>query len=80
MVAKKKPMLYLDITKPNSSGNYYLLSEKKNKVVGEVPKIKYEKHPEDYLNEEITPIRYTGWRKKKGIKKIKSKVKRCKCK
>jgi len=79
MVVKKKPMLLLDITKPNSSGNYYLINQK-NKIVGEVPKLKYEKHPEDYLNEEITPFTYTGWRKKKGIKKIKSKVKRCKCK
>jgi len=77
MVVKKKPMLYLDITKPNADGVYYLLNQK-NKVVGEVSEKEYLKHPDRFMNEDITPIQYTGYREKK--KSIKPKTKRCKCK
>jgi len=52
-----------------------------NKIVGEITATEYEKHPEKYLTDEITPIRYTGWRKKKATKpKSKRKKKDCGCK
>lgn len=76
MVVKKKSMLYLDITKPNTEGNYYILNHK-NKVIGEVPAKDYLKHPDRFMNDEIVPIKYTGLREKKLTK---LKVKRCKCK
>jgi len=77
MVVKKKiPVIYLDVTKPNSEGNFYLLNQK-NKVVGEVPAKEYLKNPDKFMNDEIMPIQYTGWREKKDNK---SKAKRCKCK
>jgi hypothetical protein len=76
MVVKKKPMMYLDVTKPNADNNYYLI-DSKNKIVGEVPVSKYQKNPEKYLSDEITPMTYTGWRKKQFKK---PKTKRCKCK
>lgn len=81
MIKHKEPKhLYLDVTEPNAEKNYYLLNKYKRKnimgeIVGEVPVSEYVKHPENYLTDEITAIRRTGWRKKK---KTKSKTKRAK--
>jgi hypothetical protein len=82
MVVKKKPMLYLDITKPNTGNNFYIINSK-NKLIGEVPAEEYREHSEKYLTDEMTPITYTGYRKKKGDKvksKRKTKKKDCGCK
>lgn len=77
MTIRKSKLLYLDITKPNAEDNFYLINAK-NKLVGEITSDEYTKHPENYLNDEITSIRYTGLRKKKLTK---SKIKRtCRCK
>lgn len=77
MTIRKSKLLYLDITKPNAEDNFYLINAK-NKLVGEITSDEYTKHPENYLNDEITSIRYTGLRKKKLNK---SKIKRtCRCK
>jgi len=80
MTIKKIKQLYLDVTKPNVEDKYYLINMK-NKLVGEVTAEDYAKNPGDFLNDEITPIRYTGWRKKKTNKsKSKRKKKNCGCK
>lgn len=85
MVVKKPKQLYLDITEPpNIEGNFYLLDpSKKSKVIGEISKSEYMKHPEKFMTEEIVAIRRTGWRKKKNSKdksKRKLKKKDCGCK
>jgi hypothetical protein len=83
---KEPKQLYLDITEPNVEGNYYLMNKYKRKnimgeLVGEVPVSEYMKHPENYMTNEITAIRRTGWRKKKKTNsKIKRTKKDCKCK
>jgi hypothetical protein len=80
MTVKKPKHLFLDVTKPNTNDIYYLINMN-NKIVGEITATEYEKHPEKYLTDEITPIRYTGWRKKKTTKpKSKRKKKDCGCK
>ena len=80
MTVKKSKQLYLDVTKPNTNDIYYLINMK-NKVIGEVTEEEYLKHPDKYMTDEITPIRYTGWRKKKTNKpKSKRKKKDCGCK
>lgn len=76
MAVKKQSMIYLDVTKPNLEDNYYLVNAK-NKMIGEVKAEDYKAHPEDFLTDEITTMRYTGYRKKKSTK---PKTKRCKCK
>ncbi len=76
MVKKKPSLTYLDVTKPNASGNFYLINSK-NEIIGEVPQKDYMKKPENYMNDEIMPITYTGYRTKR---KAKPKTKRCKCK
>jgi len=87
MIKHKEPkQLYLDITNPNAEDNFYLLNKYKRKnimgeIVGEVPVSEYVKHPENYLTDEITAIRRTGWRKKKKNKaKTKRAKKDCGCK
>lgn len=80
MTVKKPKQLYLDVTTPNTEDKYYLINMK-NKLVGEVPSKEFEQNPENYLTDEITTIRYTGWRKKKTSKsKTKRKKKGCGCK
>jgi hypothetical protein len=79
MTIKKPKQLYLDVTKPNTNDKYYLINMK-NKLVGEVNSEDYTNHPGDFLNDEITPIRYTGWRKKKTNKSKTKRKKGCDCK
>ena len=84
MIVKKPKQLYLDVTEPNLEGNFYIMDpRKKDKVIGEVAKTEFMKHPEKFMTEEIVAIKRTGWRKKKGGKsksKRKAKKKDCGCK
>jgi len=75
----KKKQLYLDVTSPNTEGNYYLLNMK-NKIIGEVPASTYRKHPDHYMTDEITPITSTGWRKKKKNESKSNRKNKCECK
>jgi len=80
MIKHKTKQLYLDITSPNSEDNYYLIN-KKNNIIGEISAQAFKKHPEHYMTDEITPITYTGLRKRKKNKiKTKRTKKNCKCK
>ena len=79
MTVKKSGLLYLDVTKPNTEDNFYLINAK-NRLVGEITSDEYTKHPENYLNDEITSIRYTGLRKKKSNKSKTKRKKDCGCK
>jgi hypothetical protein len=89
MIKKAKPLRYLDVTKPNSNNKYYIIPARKRKlsdatrVVEEVDAEYYENHPEKFMSDDLIPIQYTGWRKKKKNKKSKPKRrlarKMCKC-